>query len=64
MFHAEFVCNGFWCDFFIDLFFESCFMTNLEVFIDILLIYMDYFKLKYVCVLPMCVIECKSIIMK
>ena len=30
---------------------SSCF-TYLEAFIDILLVYIDYFGLKYICVLP------------
>ena len=39
-------------------------MTYLEVFIDFLLIYIDYLGLKYNCVLSLSVIECKYIIME
>ena len=39
-------------------------LTYMEDFIDILLIYIDYFGLKYICVLFLSVIECKSIVMK
>ena len=39
-------------------------LTYIEDFIDILLIYIDYFGLKYICVLSLSVIECKSIVMK
>ena len=38
MLHAEFLCNDFWCDFLSICFFDPCALTNLEVFIDILLI--------------------------
>ena len=31
---------------------ESSYFTYLEVFIDMLLVYIDYFGLKYICVLP------------
>ena len=41
-----------------------CSMTYLEVFIDFLLIYIDYLGLKYNCVLSLSVIECKYIIME
>ena len=42
----------------------SFFVIYLEVFIDILLIYIDYFRLTYICVLSMSVIARKSLVMK
>ena len=63
MLHTEFFCNVFLLWFFIDLFFDPCSMTYLEVFIDIFwytLIILDW----NIAVLSLSVIECKSIIMK
>ena len=39
-------------------------MTYLEDITNILLIFIHYFGLKYMCVLSLSVIECKSIVMK
>ena len=50
--------------FFIDLFFEPCCLTYLEDFVDVLLIYIDYFGSKYIFVMSLSVIKCKSIVMK
>ena len=47
MLHAEFLCDVFCCDFLQICFSEPCSLTYLEVFIDILMIYIDYFGLKY-----------------
>ena len=49
MLHAEFLCDVFCCDFLLShiCFSEPYSLTYLEVFIDILMIYTDYFGLKY-----------------